>query len=738
MIRLASHRHFSRSVRQAILAFIVGVGLTMASEAALAGGPSLEVVSSWGGPVNAVQVEGDIAYVGSGRRLVVLDISNVAAMTEIGSIDLLSGVVDLVVRDGYAYVSTREVKLNGFCVVDVSDPANMVVLDHDSDDFYLPGEVHLYGDLAYVTGRSGDEMHIFDVSNPADILYVSKSDTLIGDDFFLSGDLLYGIRQAPEGAGTRLRIYNLAVDPFNPPIVGSLVIPPFCSGDPVSIYVDGGYAYICRRAGCGEPTVQAALLIVNISDPADPFLVTTYGSALVPQDVVVTNDTALVVGWTGGNPNGQGLVVLDVSDPANPVQISAFTTHGNVRRVRLAGDRAYVFDDGEGLIALDISNPARLVRLGNYYSPSYIGEVHKEGELIYVSDRWNGLTILHVDDPQSTPTVVGVYQTPTGVTDMRSIDVRNGIAYLSEGYAGWAAIDVSDPADPTFAGAFSPWPANVECCSLALNPVSGILHVGTQPGAFLVNFDVSDLRNVVDVGLGFLGGSNAFVYDIEVTPDGNTCHLGRDLACQAVNVSVPTAPVVQHTQPANNPVDVALSGTSRYLVDSSLPPDVRIQDVTNPGSPADLGSINLLPGVAWSADVSGNRFYVAGSYGSIGRGLRLYDVTNPAQRVLQSFAAAAEANSHVLADEPLVFLSTQGSLSDGLVVFHVDGLPPLCTADINDSGVVNIDDLLSVINAWGPCANPFNCPADVAPAIGNDQVNIDDLLAVINGWGVCE
>jgi hypothetical protein len=61
-----------------------------------------------------------------------------------------------------------------------------------------------------------------------------------------------------------------------------------------------------------------------------------------------------------------------------------------------------------------------------------------------------------------------------------------------------------------------------------------------------------------------------------------------------------------------------------------------------------------------------------------------------------------------------------------------------CPADIvpaGGNGSVNIDDLLSVINNWGPCAAP--CAADIAPVGGNGAVNIDDLLAVINAWGAC-
>jgi hypothetical protein len=53
--------------------------------------------------------------------------------------------------------------------------------------------------------------------------------------------------------------------------------------------------------------------------------------------------------------------------------------------------------------------------------------------------------------------------------------------------------------------------------------------------------------------------------------------------------------------------------------------------------------------------------------------------------------------------------------------------------DVVPSCLVDVDDLLAVINAWGPCpAPPAPCPADVN---GDGTVNIDDLLGVINHWG---
>jgi hypothetical protein len=114
------------------------------------------------------------------------------------------------------------------------------------------------------------------------------------------------------------------------------------------------------------------------------------------------------------------------------------------------------------------------------------------------------------------------------------IDYHDGYAYLSTGYAGFEIVDVSDPANPVFAGTSAePWPEGVQAADLKFNPALGdILHVGTQPGAFLVNFDVSDPANVVDVSSVPLGGGQLSGEHVEI-----------DLACvYAAGAAMPFDP----------------------------------------------------------------------------------------------------------------------------------------------------------------------------------------------------
>jgi hypothetical protein len=71
----------------------------------------------------------------------------------------------------------------------------------------------------------------------------------------------------------------------------------------------------------------------------------------------------------------------------------------------------------------------------------------------------------------------------------------------------------------------------------------------------------------------------------------------------------------------------------------------------------------------------------------------------------------------------------EGTLSGGAFVF--DSFPPCdCPADTNDDGLVDVEDLVNVILAWGS-SDP---DADVN---GDDVVDVMDLVAVILAWGPC-
>ena len=131
-----------------------------------------------------------------------------------------------------------------------------------------------------------------------------------------------------------------------------------------------------------------------------------------------------------------------------PSVVGTFETHSNaVDDLWVDGSTAYLFDEGEGLIALDVSNPAAPARLGNYHSPALLRKIVRRDNLLYVTDTWNGFTILDITDP-SRPQVAGVYQAPHLSADQLGfpnwgLDV--------DGANSWRmfSFDVSDPSSIT-------------------------------------------------------------------------------------------------------------------------------------------------------------------------------------------------------------------------------------------------------------------------------------------------
>ena len=71
----------------------------------------------------------------------------------------------------------------------------------------------------------------------------------------------------------------------------------------------------------------------------------------------------------------------------------------------------------------------------------------------------------------------------------------------------------------------------------------------------------------------------------------------------------------------------------------------------------------------------------------------------------------------------------QFQFAPGDCAFSLLSTVPLCPADIDQNGTVNVSDLLTVINTWGS--------SGAGDVTGNGFVNVEDLLAVINAWGPC-
>ncbi len=697
-----------------------------------ADGPQLMVRSAWGGPVNDIAIVGNLAYAAIGRRLVVLDVADATNPIEVGSLYIPSGVGGVAVSGDYAFLGTN--KPYRFTVVNVSDPTSPTLVWAGQGPSFSR-DVHLYGSLAYVRDEGGG-LDVFDVGAVPNVVPLSTALGTIRDVVAIVGDLLYvGTDRTQAGGGdtAEFRIYDLAADPFNPPLLGSVDSAADLGNFTDAIDVEGDSAvWIVRNEDNDN-----ILYVVDVSDPATPLIVGSHNDGHDSQlaDVVLSGGLAYVADaafsprdWA----DTKGLAVFDVAtNPANPTLISTFKTHGNVQGVEVVGNRAYLHDDGEGIIILDITDPANPVRLGNYHSPSTLRQMKKVGSLLYVADAWNGFTVLDVSDA-TAPQVVSVYlaerEDDLGV-DAMGIDVQDDLVYLGAGHLGLEVVDVSDPGSPALVGVFRIPSADPACSTFAAVTVWGDgpcyasigfeEHFCVAVGGVFLNVDVTDPQDMFEAGRFAHGPPRAST--IELNGQGiaflGRAHLIYEGGPLTFDVSDPELPDLILSGGIQSVADVALDGNILYLAsDDDDLGGLYIQDVTNPASPQLLNYINdsepLGDGVnlnlAFSVVTHGQRLYVIGRgctpLGGCGRqAAYLFDTSDPSTPLLlDAVPHVGGTESAVIVDEPFVSVTNEfegpNDPSIGMVIseFVVPN-----SADLDGDGVVGILDFLLLLANWG-------------------------------------
>lgn len=294
-----------------------------------------------------VFVSGDYAYIADGQDgLHVLDVSDPWNPTEVGSLEepymYLSE--DLWVTGTEVYVADG----TGIAIIDASDPANPVMDTYfdtrpHTMDYWIEGCMRS-GDYLYVAAST--ELRILNVADPESVSEVAALPVLNAKEVWVEGDHVY-VADGNYG----MRVINLS-DPHAPYEVAGVPT----VGKPYDVVVQDGYAYF-TDSGSGPGGPGLGLVIIDVSDPSNPFIVSNLygpivGSATKCQGVAIQDETVYMV--TVQN----GLWQIDVRDKDNPVQIGYCDTPGAALNVKLQGKFAFVADYTTGLtIVGTISQP---------------------------------------------------------------------------------------------------------------------------------------------------------------------------------------------------------------------------------------------------------------------------------------------------------------------------------------------------------------------------------------------
>ncbi|MCK5878188.1 MAG: hypothetical protein KAH24_00305, partial [Holophagae bacterium] len=189
--------------------------------------------------------------------------------------------------------------------------------------------------------------------------------------------------------------------------------------------------------------------VVNVADPAQAVLVTRLHFDGKPKRLLLNGNIAyLAAGWSG-------LYVLDISIPEAPVTTAHLDLNADTTCMGITGNYLYVGTRLQGIIIMDISDPGAPVLDHSYgvneNTTMFISGMAFDETHAYVLDNQGGLYVVDVTDPLAPDALVRLalgFSTYGAVLSGTTLAVAAGVS-------GVQLLDVSDPAVPTLAGAFT-------------------------------------------------------------------------------------------------------------------------------------------------------------------------------------------------------------------------------------------------------------------------------------------
>ncbi len=379
--------------------------------------PTLQGNTATPGWALSVAVSGTTLYVGDGGDgLRVLNVSKPTAPYEVGAYEGDGFVLRIAAAGNMVYLADNE---KGLRIVNASNPAaptQVGVVSQMTD----AQRVTVSGSYAYVAGGNEGNMYIMNVADPTNPYQVGKfiGSGGIANGIAISGSYVY----LSIGEGHYMWVVNVS-DPTNPVQTALIDFPPPDPGDPRDLALQGNYVYVADESGMrifdistpasiqpigllrlpddGKSTVDLSLSgsyayladesdgvrIVNVADPSNPKLVSTFPTSNSSYAVAAANNQ-LYAGYSGG------IQVADITNPTSSLPIlGSYALPGDILGLTVAGSELFVSEGLGGVDVLDVSVPTQISQFALLETPGYAWQTELVGNLLYVADGSGGLLI---------------------------------------------------------------------------------------------------------------------------------------------------------------------------------------------------------------------------------------------------------------------------------------------------------------------------------------------------------
>lgn len=262
-----------------------------------------------------------------------------------------------------------------------------------------------------------------------------------------------------------------------------------------------------------------------------------------------------------------GVLVVDLSDPANPAVVATIDTAGSARALVAESNTLYVADGSAGLAIYDISDPTNAALLGTLDSDLDLVGIALDGSIVYAIDAQSGLRSIDVSDP-SQPTQIGQDpDVPDPQIRAARVKLSGDTAVVSyqrfhpDGAPGVRLLNIANPASLVPVGWVS---VPGEPSGIAMR--GDTLFIADFLGAMLMSFDASDASSPIPLDV------KVYNQIVDLTVDGGELYvLTRNSGLQlvdAINAVVLTELGSIATE--SNAICVDVDGDNAIVLDGGL------------------------------------------------------------------------------------------------------------------------------------------------------------------------
>ena len=366
------------------------------------------------------------------------------------------------------------------------------------------------------------------------------------------------------------------------------------------VAVSGNYAYLTNNN----------LNVFNITNPALPILVTSFGLSATAQDIVLSGNKAYIA-------VSSSLQIIDISNPASPSLIGGVTLSGTAVALSISGNYAYIANNS-GLQIIDISNPVSPSLAGSL-SALAVRDVAVQGKYAYLAGD-NGIQAIDISNPLSPSLAANLENFQEG-NSIQSIAVDSNFLYATLYVASgvippisvtyeFLKFNISNPTSPLLE-------ARYDSIGQGGNITVYGDHVFAADGAKLWIIGSDGSANTYNTG----GARNVFV-------SGNYAYVADYYNClQIIDISNAAVPVFSGGYSTNGTsMNISVSNNYAYVADGAG--GLKIVDISNPASPF-IAVIYKNQGYVYNVVTSGNYAFSGG-----GSNLHIIDISNPLSPLL--------------------------------------------------------------------------------------------------------